>query len=78
MEERIFELISKVTKFPKEELNLWVDIFESNIISSLGLLELVAQIEKEFSIEVDSEELIHENFGTIQLIIEYMKKRVEE
>ena len=78
MEVRIFALISKVTKLPQEELDPTLDIFESNIISSLGLLELVAQMESEFSITIDSEELIHENFGTIQLILKFLKKRKEE
>lgn len=77
MEEKLLELISKVTRIPKEELNPSVDIFESNIINSLGLLELVAQMEVEFSIQVDPEELVHENFGTIRLIMEFLEKRME-
>lgn len=76
MEEKIMSLVENVTKLPKEELDLNADIFESNMISSLGLLELVAQLEKKFNIVVLPEELIHENFGTIQLMIEFVQKKM--
>lgn len=76
MENKIINIVAKLVKIPKEELDLNSDIFESNIISSLGLLELIAKMEKEFGITILPEELIHENFETIKVIIKFIEKKV--
>lgn len=76
MEEKLMKLIVKAMKIPEQEMDLDVDVFESNMISSLGLLELTAQIENEFHITIFPEELIHENFGTVGSIIRFVKTKV--
>lgn len=77
MEEKLMKLIIKAMKIPEQEMDLDVDVFESNMISSLGLLELIAQIETEFNITIFPEELIHENFGTVGSIIKFVKTKVD-
>jgi acyl carrier protein len=46
---------------------------EEGIIDSTGVLELVTYLEEEFEIEVDDEELIPENFDSINNVAVYLK-----
>lgn len=40
-------------------------LLESGIVDSLGILEVVAFLERTFRIQIDDEELVPENFGSI-------------
>jgi acyl carrier protein len=41
-------------------------LLQSGIVDSLGILELVAFMEREFSIAIDDDELIPKNFSNIE------------
>ena len=45
-------------------------------IDSLGMINLLLGIEKEFSLTVPEEDFTPENFGTAASIIEYLSKRI--
>lgn len=77
MEAKLLELIAVAAKLPIDEIDQDMDIFESNMISSLGLLELVAQMEKEFQIVILPEELIHENFNTVNAIRKFISSKIK-
>ena len=77
MEEKILEMIAKAAKLAVDDIDQNIDIFESNMISSLGLLELIAQMEKEFKIVILPEELIHENFGTVNVMKSFILSKVK-
>jgi len=49
---------------------------EKGIIDSTGILELVAFVEDEFDIEVKDEELIPENFDSIEKLAMYTERKV--
>ena len=40
-------------------------LLERNVLDSLGLFQLVGYLESEFGVEVQDEELVPQNFGTI-------------
>lgn len=48
-----------------EELNDSYPLLESEVVDSLGLLKLVTFLENEMDIEIEDEDLIPSNFGTI-------------
>ncbi len=70
------EYISKIAKIPRNEIGLNTKIYNSGIISSLKLIELMAYIEKQFSIIIKPEELIEDNFKDISTIAEYIQSKV--
>lgn len=76
MEKKIIELVKEVTHISESELNVDVNIFNSNIVSSLGLLELISKIEKEYNIVILPEELIPKNFETIGSIIKFVSEKI--
>ncbi|MCR3757612.1 phosphopantetheine-binding protein [Clostridium felsineum] len=76
MEKKIIELVKEVTHISESELDRNVNIFNSDIVSSLSLLELVSKIEKAYNIVILPEELIPNNFETIGSIIDFVQKKV--
>lgn len=40
-------------------------LIERGVVDSMGILNIVSYIEREFGIEVQDEELVQRNFGTI-------------
>jgi acyl carrier protein len=51
---------------------------ENEIIDSTGVLELVAFIEETFEIRVEDEEIISENFNSINRLVNYLQSKVEK
>jgi len=50
-------------------------LFESQILDSLSLLKLVLFLEKEFGVVVPAEELVPENFKTIDAMCAYIRSK---
>ena len=48
------------------------DLLETGVIDSMGVLEIVTFLEKEFSVAVTDEELIPENFRSIEAIARFV------
>jgi len=71
----IIRLISEVTRIPREEIPSDTQILNSNIITSLSILELMAKLEKEFEIEILPEELIADNFMDVDCISRFVQMK---
>jgi len=54
------------------------NLVETGIIDSTGILELINFLEKNFDIEINDEEIIPENFGTIRNIVLFLQKKVDQ
>ncbi len=59
------------------ELDRDESLIKSGYIDSTGIIGLVAYIEKTFGIRVNDNEIIPENFDTINRIYEYICKKLE-
>ena len=65
------EVTSRITKFFTEQgknVESTDQLFETGIIDSLSLLEMVVFIEREFCVELDQDMMNIENFETIEKI----------
>ncbi len=51
------------------------DFFDKGIIDSTGIVELVSFVEETFNIIVKDEELIPENFSSINKVAEFVKRK---
>ncbi len=47
---------------------------QADILDSAATMELIIWLEETYSISVPDDDLVIENFGTINLIIEYLQK----
>ena len=71
---KIIELIQKVTKkdtFPASDESL----FDSGLLDSFALPDLVSALEAEFSIEIPDSDLNPRKFASIERIEEYLDSR---
>jgi acyl carrier protein len=50
---------------------------ETGLLDSLGILDLVHFLEEEFSIHVTDEELLPENFQSLDAVVAFVEKRTE-
>ncbi len=50
-------------------------LIESGVIDSMGVMSLLAFLEKEFSIEIPGDDLIPENFGSITAIVALVERQ---
>ena len=65
-------------KFPlarKHGLNNSDKLLESGILDSLGILDLVNFVEQEFAIHVSDEELVAENFQTVEHLTAFIQRK---
>jgi acyl carrier protein len=76
--ETIRKYIVEEVMFEKDEsiLGLEDPLLESNIIDSPNLVYLVAFLDEEFNVDVPPEDLVPENFESVQAISIYLSKLV--
>lgn len=77
--EKIHEFIlSRLLKETKTgALNYSDSLIDAGIIDSFGIQILLDFLEKEFSIKINEEDLIPENFVTISAITEYVENKLK-
>ncbi len=59
-----------------DELTDDLELFESGIVDSTGVLELVAFIEQTFSVQVDDSELLPENFSNVAAMAKFVRGKL--
>lgn len=67
-----------VRTFPaarKRTLNHDAKLLEAGIVDSLGVLDVVAFLEKSFTIKISDEELTPDNFASIQSLAVFVEKK---
>lgn len=65
-------------KFPlakKRGIGSGDPLLEGGIVDSLGILDLVAFLEEDFGIQVSDDELVPENFQTIDCLVAFAQKK---
>lgn len=53
-------------------------LLEDGIIDSMGLMKIVAFVDAEFGVEVRDEDLVPENFATVEALGSYIMARLHE
>jgi D-alanine--poly(phosphoribitol) ligase subunit 2 len=66
--ERLFELALNIVGPDKESFTSTSLLFDEHILDSFGLIQLVGEIDREFSIAIKTEDLTIQNFSTIDNI----------
>ncbi len=73
MKEQIRRFIVENFLFGERSLEDDEPLFDSGIIDSLGLMKLLAFIEKKFNISIEMSEIMIENFNTLNGIMETLE-----
>ena len=53
-------------------------LYTSNLIDSMGTVDLAMMLEEEFNIKIDVRDIIESNFDSVNKLVDYIKSRVSE
>jgi len=73
LKDEIKEFIIKTFMQGKGALKDSDSLFESNVIDSFGILELISFIEKKFKVAVNPSEVTIENFNSVDKIAKFIE-----
>ena len=76
MEKKIINIIKKV----KPNINLTkkkVDFIKKNLFDSFDIITIISEIEKEFDIKIDADEITPKNFNSLKNIEKLIKKNIK-
>jgi len=73
--EKLLEFIVDTYMVEREEVPLEESLIDEGIIDSFGLIEIASFLEETFSIKIEDEELIRENFGSIVKMIQFVDRK---
>ncbi|MCT7536460.1 acyl carrier protein [Aliarcobacter butzleri] len=71
--ERIKPLVEEIA-FKKVEID--EPLYTSNLIDSMGTVDLAMILEEEFNIKIDTRDIIESNFDSIEKLANYIKSRI--
>ena len=77
MEETIIKYIESelVNEEIEDGLMAHDDLLGGGLLDSLGMMKLITFIEETFSIEVASEDMVIENFMTVNHVVDYIQSK---
>lgn len=73
-ESKIKAIVQSVSLIPGAEPLLDEPLFESGVLDSFGLLDLVKALEEEFSVQIPDSALTPTSFSTIRAIDAHLEK----
>lgn len=71
--ERIKPLVEEIA-FKKVEID--EPLYSSNLIDSMGTVDLAMMLEEEFNIKIDTRDIIESNFDSVEKLATYIKSRI--
>jgi len=75
MEEKLLSILEEICDDEIVREDKDVDLFETDLIDSLGVVSLMVAIEEEFGITLAPTEIEREEFNTPNRIISYLKDK---
>lgn len=75
MKEKVFEILERICEDDIVTSNPDIDLFESDLLDSLGFAELLADIEDELGILIAPSEVDRSTFNTPNRILAYLETR---
>jgi acyl carrier protein len=73
--EKIKSYIQQATHFEKEKIQDESLFFKEGYLDSMGFIMLITYIEDEFALKTSDDELIEENFESINAITSYILRK---
>ena len=71
-EQRIFGIVRQLSEAQPEAVPLEQALFATGILDSFALPDLVAELEKEFAVQIPDSDLLPANFRSIRAIDSYL------
>ena len=74
MEELIIDFIASELLDEGEEISAEDDLLNSGLVDSIGLMRLVSHLEETYSIKINPQDLVIENFRNVHAIKQFLEK----
>lgn len=74
MKENIIRILSGLSENFKGYVG--TDMLEDEILDSFAIMELIAELEEIYRVEIDADDIVSENFKTVDSILELIEKYV--
>ncbi|HAZ37321.1 MAG TPA: D-alanine--poly(phosphoribitol) ligase subunit 2 [Clostridiaceae bacterium] len=75
MEEKVLSILEDICGTDEIKNDMDIDLFENGLLDSLGVIELIVDIEDNFNIKLEPTEVKREDISTPRKVIEYLSKR---
>jgi D-alanine--poly(phosphoribitol) ligase subunit 2 len=53
-------------------------LYTSNLVDSMGTVDLAMMLEEEFDIKIDTRDIIESNFDSVEKLVKYIESRLGE
>ena len=73
--ERIKPLVEEIAF---KVVNIDEPLYTSNLIDSMGTVDLAMMLEEEFNIKIDTRDIIESNFDSLDKLAKYIQSRLSE
>jgi acyl carrier protein len=70
---QVISILSEIR--PEYDFSQDVNFIEEGMLDSLDIVTLVSGLDEEFSISIDGDDIIPENFSSLELIVNLLKKK---
>ena len=74
----IINILEESSSIDKEEILKVCNLISDEIIDSLGMIELISFLEKEFNVIFSEDDLVLENFETLNKIIDLIELKISK
>lgn len=74
MEDKIIEIIEKVTEYKNLKENIEIDLLENEILDSMAFIELISCLEDEFDIEIQPTTVNPDTWRSVNKIVELIER----
>lgn len=75
MEDKVIDIIEKVTNYKELRDNIDVDLLENEILDSLAFIELITALEEEFDIEIQPTQIEPDTWRSVKKIVELVNSK---
>ncbi len=69
----VISILSKIR--PEYDFSQDVNFIEEGMLDSLDMVTLVNELDEKYSISIDGDDIIPENFSSLELIVNLLKKK---
>jgi D-alanine--poly(phosphoribitol) ligase subunit 2 len=69
-------ILDKIEEITFTEVSQTDSLWEGKVLDSISIVELVVELEKEYNIKVPFNEIVTENFETVERIVTYLKSKI--
>lgn len=77
MQEKIVEILNKICGTDETKNHPDLNLFESGLMDSLGFIEFLVAVEKEFGINISPTEVAREDIDTVNKIVLFIRKKLD-